>query len=108
MRNLFNQNDDDDIYEGIKYLFDESMMKENGLYYEEIKNLMPVRAKKEYVSVIHGRIEQEEAIEYRVNYCEVNYYEWFCRLMSVRAKEEYVSVIDGRIEKEEAIEYRVN
>ena len=27
----------------------------------------------EYVSFIHGRIEQEEVIEYKVNYCEVNY-----------------------------------
>ena len=43
------------------------MFNENGLEYEEIK------AKKEYVSVIHGRIEQEEAIEYKVEYCEVNY-----------------------------------
>ena len=46
IRNLFDQNDDDDFYEEIKYLFNE-----NGLEYEEIK------AKKEYVSVIHRRIE---------------------------------------------------
>ena len=103
MRNLFNQDDDDDddIYEGIEYLFDESMMKENGLYYDEIKKLMSVKARKEYIVyemkenglyyeeikrlmsiqenceyVIHGRIEQEEAIEYKINYCEVNYYEY--------------------------------
>ena len=35
VRNLFNQNDDDDNYEGIEYLFDESIMnysfKNNGL-----------------------------------------------------------------------------
>ena len=43
------------------------MFNENGLEYEEIK------AKKEYVSVIHRRIEQEEAIEYKAEYCEVNY-----------------------------------
>ena len=52
------------------------MMKENGLYYEEIKKLMSVKAKKEYVSVTYGRIEQEEVIEYKVEYCEVNYYEY--------------------------------
>ena len=34
---------------------------------------MSVKAKKEYVSVIHGRIEQEEAIEYKAEYCEVDY-----------------------------------
>ena len=49
------------------------MFNENGLEYEDIKKLMSVKAKKEYVSVIHGRIEQEEAIEYKVEYCEVNY-----------------------------------
>ena len=75
VRNLFNQNDNDGIYEGVEYLFDESMRKENGLYYEEIKKLMSVKAKKEYANVIHGRIEQEEVIEYKANYCEVNYYE---------------------------------
>ena len=67
IRNLFDQNDDD-IYEGIEYLFNE-----NGLEYEEIIKLMSIKARKEYVSVIHGRIEQEEAIEYKGNYCEVNY-----------------------------------
>ena len=34
---------------------------------------MSIKAKKKYVSVIHGRIEQEKAIEYKVKYCEVNY-----------------------------------
>ena len=62
IRNLFDQNDDNYFYEEIKYLFNEI-----GLEYKEIK------AKKEYVSVIHGRIGQEEAIEYKVEYCEVNY-----------------------------------
>ena len=71
LRNLFDQNDDDDFYEEIKYFFNE-----NGLEYEEIKKLMSVKVKKEYVRVIHGRIEQEEAIEYKVEYCEVNYYEY--------------------------------
>ena len=49
------------------------MMKQNGLEYEEIKKLMSVKAKKEYVSVIHERIEQEEVIEYKFDYCEINY-----------------------------------
>ena len=71
LRNLFDQNDDNDFYEEIKYFFNE-----NGLEYEEIKKLMSVKVKKEYVCVIHGRIEQEEAIEYQVEYCEVNYYEY--------------------------------
>ena len=52
------------------------MMKENGLYYEEFKKLMSVKNKKEYVNVIYERIEQEEVIEYKVNYCEVNHYEY--------------------------------
>ena len=68
IRNLFDQNDADDFCEEIKYLFNE-----NGLEYEEIKKLMSVKAKKEYVSVIHGRIEQEEAIEFKAEYCEGNY-----------------------------------
>ena len=51
------------------------MVNENGLDYEEIKKLMSVKAKKEYVSVAYGRIEQEEAITQEFNYCEVNYYE---------------------------------
>ena len=68
IRNLFNQNDDDDICEEIEYLFNE-----NGFEYEEIKKLMSVKTKKEYVSVIHNVIEQEEIVDYNVNYYEVNY-----------------------------------
>ena len=72
IRNLFDQNDyNDDVCEEIEYLFNEI-----GLEYKEIKKLMSIKAKKEYISVIHGRIEQEEAIEYRFDYCEVNYYEY--------------------------------
>ena len=41
IRNLFDQNDDDDVYEEIRYFFNE-----NGLEYEEIKNLMSLKAKK--------------------------------------------------------------
>ena len=48
IRNLFDQNDDD-IYEGIEYLFDESMivygMKQNGLEYEEIRKLISIQPK---------------------------------------------------------------
>ena len=57
VRNLFDQNDDDDICEEIEYLFNE-----NGLEYEEIKKLMSVKVKKEYVSVIHRVIKQEEVV----------------------------------------------
>ena len=68
-RNLFDQNDnDDDFCEEIEYLFNK-----NGLEYEEIKNLMPVKVKKGYVSVFHQVIEQEEVVNYDVNYYEVNY-----------------------------------
>ena len=46
IRNLFDQNDDD-IYEGIEYLFDESTiaygMKQNGLEHEEIKKLLSIQ-----------------------------------------------------------------
>ena len=38
---------------------------------------MSIKAKKEYVSVVYERIEQEEVIEYEVDYCEVNYYEHY-------------------------------
>ena len=68
VRNLFNQNDDDDNYEGIEYLFDESMMyysfKNNGLEYEEIKKLLPVKPKIELIEcvVTKGIIEQEYAL----------------------------------------------
>ena len=40
--------EDDDIYEGIEYLFDESI-KNNGLYYDEIKKLRSVKVKKESI-----------------------------------------------------------
>ena len=68
VRNLFNQNDDDDNYEGIEYLFDESMMyysfKNNGLEYEEIKKLLSVKPKIELIEcvVTKGIIEQEYAL----------------------------------------------
>ena len=56
VRNLFNQNDDDDNYEGIEYLFDESIMyysfKNNGLEYEEIKKLLSVKPKKELTECV--------------------------------------------------------
>ena len=75
-RNLFNENDDN--YEGIEYLFDESIMyysfKSNGLEYEEIKKLLSVKAKKELIEcvVTKGIIEQEYAVNYDVNYQRVN------------------------------------
>ena len=66
---MFDQNDNnDDICEEIRYLFNE-----NGLEYEETKKLMSVKAKKEYVSVIHSIIEQKEVIDYDVNYYRANY-----------------------------------
>ena len=34
---------------------------------------MSVKTKKEYVSVIHQVIEQEEVVNFDVNYYEVNY-----------------------------------
>ena len=51
VRNLFNQNNDaDDNYEGIEYLFDESIMnyfsKLKYLEYEEIKKLLLLNQKK--------------------------------------------------------------
>ena len=84
VRNLFNQNDDDDDdddddYEGIEYLFDESIMdysfKNSGLEYEEIKKLLSVKPKKELIEcvVIKGIIEQEYAIDYDFNYYRANY-----------------------------------
>ena len=71
-RNLFNENDDN--YEGIEYLFDESIMyysfKSNGLEYEEIKKLLSVKSKKELIEcvVTKGIIEQKYAVNYDVNY----------------------------------------
>ena len=79
VRNLFNQNDDDDNYEGIEYLFDESMinyfLKLKYLEYEEIKKLLSVKPKKELIecAVTKGIIEQEYAIDYYVNYYRANY-----------------------------------
>ena len=79
VRNLFDQNDDDDGYEGIEYLFDESIMyysfKNNGLEYEEIKKLLSVKSKKECIKyfITDGIIKQEEAIDYDVNYYRNNY-----------------------------------
>ena len=49
------------------------MFNENSLEYEEIKKLTSVKVKKEYVSVIHQVIEQEEVVNYDFNYYEVNY-----------------------------------
>ena len=79
VRNLFNQNDDDDNYEGIKYLFDESIMnyfsKLKYLEYEELKKLLSVKPKKELIVcfVTKGIIEQEYAIDYDVNFYRANY-----------------------------------
>ena len=69
VRNLFDKNDDDDdeICEEIEYLFNE-----NGLEYKQIKKLMSVKAKKDYVNVNYETIEHEDVIEYKVNYCEAN------------------------------------
>ena len=57
VRNLFNQNDDDDDnYEGIEYLFDESIMnyfpKLKCLEYEGIKKLLSVKPKKELIECV--------------------------------------------------------
>ena len=52
MRNLFDQNHNDDVYEGIEYLFDESIMysfKNNGLEYEEKKSYCLLNLKKNTV-----------------------------------------------------------
>ena len=79
VRNLFNQNDDDDNYEGIEYFFDESIinyfLKLKYLEYEEIKNLLSVKPKKELIECVatKGKIEQENAIDYDVNYHRANY-----------------------------------
>ena len=77
IRNLFNENDDDDNYEGTECLFDESIMyysfKNNALEYEEIEK--SVKPKKELIEcvVTKGIIEQEYAVDYDVNYYRVNY-----------------------------------
>ena len=79
VRNLFNQNYDDDNYEGIEYLFDESVMnyfsKLKYLEYEEIKKLLSVKPKIELTECViaEGIIKQEYAIDYDVNYYRANY-----------------------------------
>ena len=80
VRNLFDQNDDDnDIYEGIEYLFDEEIMhyylKNNVLEYEEIKELLLIKPTKELIEcvVTKGIIKQEYAVDYDVNYYRCNY-----------------------------------
>ena len=85
VRNLFNQNDDDDDdddddnYEGIEYLFDESIMnyisKLKYLEYDEIKKLLTVKPKKELIECVFTKriIKKEEAIDYDVNYYRCNY-----------------------------------
>ena len=100
IRNLFDQNDDD-IYEGIEYLFDESIivygMKQNGLEYEEIKKLVSIQLKE--VIILH---------EIKQNSLE---YEEIEKLMSIQSRKEncqHVSFISGRIEKEEVIECKIN
>ena len=78
MRNLFNENNNHDIYEGIEYLSDEEIMyhsfKQNCLEYEEIKMLLSVKPKKQLIEcvVTKGIIEQEYAVAYDVNYYRVN------------------------------------
>ena len=60
-------------------MFDEEIMyysfKQNALEYEEIKKLLPVKTKQEYVEYVitGGIIEQEEPIDYDVNYYRANY-----------------------------------
>ena len=80
VRNLFNQNDDDDDnYEGIEYLSDESIMnyfsKLKYLEYEGIKKLLSVKPKKELIECVVTKemIEQEYAIDHDVNYYRANY-----------------------------------
>ena len=79
MRNLFDQNDDDDVYEETDYLFDEEIMycsfKQNALEYEEIKELLSVKSKQEYVEYVitEGIIEREEAVDFDVNYYGANH-----------------------------------
>ena len=50
IRNLFDQNDNDDIYVDIECLFNESIilyeMKQNGLEYKKIKKLMSIQEEK--------------------------------------------------------------
>ena len=79
VRNLFNKNDDDDNLEGIEYLFDVSIMnyfsKLKYIEYEEIKQLLSVKPKKELIKYVitKGIIDQEYPIDYDVNYYRTNY-----------------------------------
>ena len=79
VRNLFNKNDDDDNLEGIEYLFDVSIMnyfsKLKYIEYEEIKQLLSVKPKKELIKYVitKGIIEQEYPLDYDVNYYRTNY-----------------------------------
>ena len=102
VRNLFNQNDDDDNYEGIEYLLDESIMyysfKNNGLEYEEIKKLLSVKPKKELIECVitKGINKQEEAIDYE---------EIKCFELVNDEKVEYCTMIeDQKVESYELIE----
>ena len=94
--NLFDENDDN-IYKGIEYLFDESIiiygMKQNGLEYEEIKKLVSIQPKE--VIILHDI--KQNGLEYE----EIE------KLMSIQWRKEnceFVSFISGRIGKEEVIE----
>ena len=66
---------------------------------------MSIKAKKECVSVIHGRIEQEEVIKFEVDFCEVNYYEY-----EHKQEVDYIEPITCLIDSEhivcELIEYK--
>ena len=79
IRNLFNENDNYDIYEGIEYLFDEEIMyylfKQNAFEYEEIKKLLSVKSKQEYVEhvITEVIIEQEDYDLDYDNYFRANY-----------------------------------
>ena len=79
VRNLFNQNDDyDDNYEGIEYLFDEEIMyysfKNNGLEYKEIKKLLSGKPKKELIECVidYEEINCFELVnDEKVEYCTI-------------------------------------
>ena len=97
IRNLFNENNNHDIYEGIEYLFDESMMyysfKNNGPEYEEIKKLLSVKPKKKEI-IAWVEIIDDKKVE-------------FCEIIEDR-KTEHCQSIEGTIKsyeliKEEAI-----
>ena len=72
---------------------------------------------RKHVSFMHQRIEQEEVIEYRVDYCKASYeHENIQKIDNIepkpclikRVSSERVSFIHQRIEQEEVMEYRVN